>query len=75
MKKYSVGQIVWFVQSGMHVKGAKIINISGDFCTIRFEDGGGIRVRSSKLYSTKEDAEQITKNTEMQRKGHYKPYW
>ena len=75
MMSYKVGQLVWFVQSGMHVKEAKIISISGDFCTIRFEDGGGIRVRSSKLYSTKEDAEQIINKTEMQRKGHYKPYW
>lgn len=55
--KYHIGQRVFFVQSGRVVKPSKIINISGDFCTIKFEEtGGGIRVRQSRIYATEIEA-------------------
>lgn len=79
--KYQIGQRVFFVQSGRVVKPSKIINISGDFCTIKFEDtGGGIRVRQSRIYATEAEANASLKEENKSkfnpaRGQSYKEYW
>ncbi len=76
MNKYKKDQIVYFVRSNVEVKEAKIINCANGFCTIRFLDTfGGIRVRDSKLYATKEEAEQHVTNHSKAKRQNYKPYW
>lgn len=76
MSKFRVGQSVYFVRSGVQVIEVQIINITNNFCTIRFlETGGGIRVRESKLYATKEAAEEQIKKQNRGRMESYKPYW
>ena len=64
MKQFNEGDIVYFVSSIIIKKTTVIRNTSG-FCTIRFEDGNcgpsGTRVRESKLYHTKEEAEVVVK--------------
>lgn len=79
--EYHVGQRVFFVQSGRVVKPSKIIKISGEFCTIKFEDtGGGIRVRQSKIFTTEEGANASIKEENKSKFDHvrgqsYKEYW
>lgn len=65
MKKFNSGDIVYFIASSRIVKEAKVIRNAGGFVTIKFKDGNcgpaGTRVRESKLYHTKEEAEEIVK--------------
>ncbi len=57
---FQEGDEVYFVSSSIFVRKATIIRITNDFCTIKFEDtGGGTRVRKSKIYRRKEEAEAI----------------
>ena len=59
-QKFESGDVVYFIASSIFVRKATVIRATKDFCTIKFEDtGGGIRVRNTKLYKTKEEAEAI----------------
>lgn len=76
MAKFRVGQIAYFVRSGVQVLEVQILSISNGFCTIRFlETGGGIKVRDSKLYAAKEEAEEQIRRQNKGRRESYKPYW
>ena len=55
--KYSAGETVYLIENGVKIKEAEILKVAGGFCTIRFADGAGTRVRESRLYPTKEEAE------------------
>ena len=56
--KSSPGDTAFLVESGRFIREVKIIKQTGDFCTLRFTDSnGGIKVRESRLYPTKEAAE------------------
>ncbi|MDY3660441.1 MAG: hypothetical protein SO042_05690 [Bulleidia sp.] len=50
---------------------ARIITVSGGFYTLKLADGGGIRLRESRLYTTEEDAKKAIQ------KPYVKPklYW
>lgn len=65
MKQFNPGDIVYFIASNRIVKEARVIRNAGGFVTIKFDEGNcgpaGTRVRESKLYFTKEDAEAIVK--------------
>lgn len=65
MKQFNPGDIVYFIASNRIVKEAKVIRNAGGFVTIKFDEGNcglsGTRVRESKLYHTKEEAEVIVK--------------
>lgn len=56
-KGYTVGETVFLVESNIHIREAVVVKRAGDFYTVRFEGGGGISVRGSRLFPTKEDAE------------------
>lgn len=65
MRKYDVGDIVFFISNGYHIREATVIR-SGEFCTIKFNDNEtpvGTRVRESKLFKTKQEAEFVVKKT------------
>ena len=56
--KYNLGDTAYIVESAIDVREVKIHNITGDFYTLRFTDGkGGIKVRGSRLFPTREAAE------------------
>ena len=60
MAKFNVGDKVWIIESTIFVKEVEIINIKGGFITLRFKgSSGGMRVRESRLYRTKEEAEKV----------------
>ena len=58
MNKYNLGDIVYFIANGYHIREATIIRKGQGFCTIKFNDNetpAGTRVRESKLFKTKHD--------------------
>ena len=65
LKQFNPGEIVYFIASNRIVKEAKVIRNAGGFVTIKFDEGNcgpsGTRVRESKLYHTKEEAEAVVK--------------
>lgn len=76
MEKISKGQHAFFIRSGVQILEVQVLNVANGFCTIRFLDtGGGIRVRESKLFATKEEAEENVKKINNSRRQSYKPYW
>lgn len=55
--KFKYGQTVYIIESGNRVTECIVLNYSGGLYTIRLtETGGAIKLRESRLFSTKEDA-------------------
>lgn len=55
---YTPGDIAYIVANKRFVREVQILSIDGDLFTLRFTDsGGGIKVRSSRLFPTKAAAE------------------
>lgn len=60
MNRFNLGDTVYFIANGYHIR-----NGSG-FCTIKFNDNetpAGTRVRESKLFQTKQEAEVVVEKT------------
>ena len=56
--KYSTGDTAFIVESSRFIREVKVLKIAGGFATLRFVDSdGGIKLRESRLFPTKEDAE------------------
>ncbi len=56
--KYKTGDTVYIVSSVKWIKEAKVLKYAGGFYTLKFADtGGGIKVRESRIFPTKEAAE------------------
>ena len=65
MNKFNLGDIVYFIANGYHIREATVIR-AGEFCTIKFNDNetpAGTRVRESKLFQTKQEAEVVVEKT------------
>ena len=55
---YTPGDIAYIVANGRFVREVQILYIDADICTLRFTDSsGGMKVRSGRLFPTKEAAE------------------
>ena len=66
MRKYNVGDIVFFISNGYNIREATVIRCGSGFCTIKFNDNEtpvGTRVRESKLFKTKQGAEIVVEKT------------
>ena len=62
--KYKPGDTVYIVSSVRWIKEAKVLKYAGGFYTLKFTDtGGGIKVRESRIFLTKEDAEKSIKRS------------
>ena len=60
MTSFKAGDKAWIVESTIFVKEVEIVNIKGGFVTLKFKGtSGGMRVRESRLYKTKEEAEKV----------------
>ncbi len=61
--KYQPGQLVFLTGGNTHlIKEATVLKYSGGFYTIRFSEGGGIRVRESRIYPSRKEAEDAILN-------------
>lgn len=54
--KYKPGDTVYFVESTIFVKKATILKYSGGMYTIKFENGGGMRIKEGRLYASEKEA-------------------
>lgn len=59
---------VFIIESNRIIREAVVTGRRGDFYTIRFKDGGAIRLRESRLYRSKEEAEAIIRKSEIKEK-------
>lgn len=60
--KYGIGERVYIIENGMHIKEVIIVNIANGFYQVCFMDRkGSIKLRESKLYKTIGEA--ATKNS------------
>ena len=58
MANWKAGDKAWIVESTIFVKEVEVVNARGGFVTLRFKDSyGEMRLRESRLYKTKEEAE------------------
>ena len=56
--KYNPGDTAFIVESSRFIREVRILKIAGGFATLRFADSdGGIKLRESRLFPTKEAAE------------------
>ena len=56
--KYNPGDTAFIVESNRIIREVKVLKVTGGFATLRFTDSdGGIKLRESRLFLTKEDAE------------------
>lgn len=69
---YNPGDHAYIVESNLYLREVEVIKAAGGFCTIRFVDsGGGIKVRESRLYPSREAAEASLPKKEMPKKSHW----
>lgn len=58
MAKFNPGDKVFIIESSHFIVEVEIVKYSGGFYLIRYpKQGGGYKVRESRLYKTKEEAE------------------
>ena len=70
--KYSPGDIAYIVESNLYIRKVEVVKAAAGFCTIRFADhGGGIKVRESRLFPSKEAAEASLPKKETPKKSHW----
>ncbi len=70
--KYNPGDIAYIVESNHYIREVEVVKAAAGFCTIRFTDrGGGIKVRESRLYPSREAAENSLPKKEVPKKSRY----
>ena len=70
--KFKKGDTAYFVESNYKVREVQILNTAGGLYLIKFDNGGGIRVKEHRLFSTKEEAEAtLPKKEPTKRKMHW----
>lgn len=72
---FKEGSTAFIVESNRLIREVTIVRRTGDLYVVRFTDSnGGIQVRGTRLYSTKEDAEKTIPNVKGSKKGYRSPY-
>ena len=64
MADFKQGDIAYIIESNRYVSEVKVGRIQGDFVIVLLSREGGIRVRKSRLFKTKEEAEASIGKTE-----------
>ncbi len=56
--KYRIGDQVYFIESNYKISEGLVINRTGEFYVVRYKNGdGGLRLRETRLFSSREEAE------------------
>ena len=64
VSKYNPGDKAYITESGLFIREVTVIKIAGGFATLRFADtSGGVKLRESRLFPTKEEAEASIKKS------------
>ncbi len=77
-QKYQIHQIVYMIVSGKKIREMVVMKYADGFYVVRYRDaGGGLRVRESRLYPTKAEAEKaggISKSSQPKKDEDYFDY-
>ncbi len=64
--KYKVGAQVFFIESNYKITEELVVNRTGEFYVVRYQNGnGGLRLRETRLFPSREEAEKIIPKPEM----------
>lgn len=76
MAGIKVGDTVYFLENNQTVREAVVVRKESGFSVLRYGSGKGTRLRDSRLFSTKEEAENALprKSTSISRMGPY-DFW
>lgn len=58
MDRWNINDICYFVSNGFKITPGIITSIKGEFCTVKYSSKAALRLRSTKLYRTEEEARQ-----------------
>ncbi len=74
--KYNVDDTAFLIESNRTIREVKILKFTGGLYTVRFTNGaGGIKVRESRLYATKEEAEATIHKPKQKPAPHHPTPW
>ena len=74
--KYVPGDRVFIIENGSRIREAEVIRCATGFSIIRFRNGGGTRLRESRLYPTIAEAEaEISRNKKPASHGEGRMDW
>lgn len=65
---YETGTEVFIIESNRIIRKATVVRRSSDFYILRFDGGGGIRLREGRIFSTREQAEATLHREKVQKK-------
>ncbi len=51
-----IGQECWIIENNMRIRPVTVTKISGGMYTLKFKNGGGVRLRKNRIFETEEDA-------------------
>lgn len=51
-----IGQECWIIENNMRIRPVIVTKISGGMYTLKFKNGGGVRLRKYRIFETEEDA-------------------
>ena len=69
---FNPGDRAYIVESNHYIREVEVIKTAAGFCTVRFVDrGGGIKVRESRLFPSKEAAEASLPKKEVPKKSRW----
>lgn len=55
--EYRAGDTVYIIENASRIREATVVRTGAGFCTLRFSDGGGTRLRESRLFPSRKQAE------------------
>lgn len=59
-QKYNIGDRVYIISNGVRIDELSVINVSGNFYTLRYtQTGGGTRLAAHRLYASREEAQAV----------------
>ncbi len=68
---FKAGDTAYIVESNRFIREVTVKSCAGGMYLIKFEDGGGIKVKEHRLFATKEDAEASMPNQKKKPKSPY----
>lgn len=70
------GSHAYIIESNRNIREVTVVRRNGDFYLVRFDSNGGVQLRGSRLFATREDAEATLPQTKVaeQKKGYRSPY-
>lgn len=70
---YETGTEVFLIENNRIIRKATVVKRSGNFYILRFDEGGGIQLRESRIFPTREAAEEGLPELKVQKKAN-SPY-